>query len=609
MKLNFLDQNNMEGVKSHWIDWSKQRQNMVKQLISNGQIHIFENWELKGLSDIKKENLLCILEKVNQSYPGGICSYIDNGRKLFKESQLGKNPFEGFIPEQPDKVDLTKIDNFYSQMEKIGVQQFAEMGLVLVAGGLGERLGFDGIKIDITLETIQDTTYIKYFADNILAIERRANIQCSIPFIVMVSENTELKTRSSFVDNNYYGLKSSQVFFLKQELVPAFTNSQGKLALNGKYELIMKPHGHGDIHILLHQSGLAKKLKSDGINYLVFIQDTNGQVFNAVPAALGAAFDNNFDFLSLAVNRIPGEAVGGLAKLVKNKRYLTLNVEYNQLEPLLRDTVNPEGDIPNEEGFSIFPGNINVLVVNINSYVEILEQTKGVIAEFVNPKYEDTNRSIFKKPARLETMMQDLPKLYTSEQKVGVAVFDRIWSFSANKNKLDDALIKQKSGRPAESASTAEADFYEAGRMKLRYAGMHVEDAKSITVNGISFIPGPRVILSSNFAITLEEVKNRISGGFIGDEATLSLNGSDIKLDQVELKSNAALLISAVSGASVYVRGRFDNRGFERILLSKREMVDNNIPETVRMRGYRMVDRGALIYKFDKPGSYLIEGD
>lgn len=609
MKLNFLDQNNMEGVKSHWIDWSKQRQNMVKQLISNGQIHIFENWELKGLSDIKKENLLCILEKVNQSYPGGICSYIDNGRKLFKESQLGKNPFEGFIPEQPDKVDLTKIDNFYSQMEKIGVQQFAEMGLVLVAGGLGERLGFDGIKIDITLETIHDTTYIKYFADNILAIERRANIQCSIPFIVMVSENTELKTRSSFVDNNYYGLKSSQVFFLKQELVPAFTNSQGKLALNGKYELIMKPHGHGDIHILLHQSGLAKKLKSDGINYLVFIQDTNGQVFNAVPAALGAAFDNNFDFLSLAVNRIPGEAVGGLAKLVKNKRYLTLNVEYNQLEPLLRDTVNPEGDIPNEEGFSIFPGNINVLVVNINSYVEILEQTKGVIAEFVNPKYEDTNRSIFKKPARLETMMQDLPKLYTSEQKVGVAVFDRIWSFSANKNKLDDALIKQKSGRPAESASTAEADFYEAGRMKLRYAGMHVEDAKSITVNGISFIPGPRVILSSNFAITLEEVKNRISGGFIGDEATLSLNGSDIKLDQVELKSNAALLISAVSGASVYVRGRFDNRGFERILLSKREMVDNNIPETVRMRGYRMVDRGALIYKFDKPGSYLIEGD
>ena len=52
----------------------------------------------------------------------------------------------------------------------------------------------------------------------------------------------------------------------------------------------MKPHGHGDIHILLHQSGLAKKIKSDGINYLVFIQDTNGQVFNAVSSGAWCSF-------------------------------------------------------------------------------------------------------------------------------------------------------------------------------------------------------------------------------------------------------------------------------------------------------------------------------
>ena len=116
----------------------------------------------------------------------------------------------------------------------------------------------------------------------------------------------------------------------------------------------MKPHGHGDIHILLHQSGLAKKLKSDGINYLVFIQDTNGQVFNAVPTEALVQLLITILILSLAVNRIPGEAVGGLAKLVKNKKSLTLNVEYNQLEPLLRATVNPEGDIPNEEGFLFF---------------------------------------------------------------------------------------------------------------------------------------------------------------------------------------------------------------------------------------------------------------
>ena len=36
----------------------------------------------------------------------------------------------------------------------------------------------------------------------------------------------------------------------------------------------------------------------------------------------------------------------------------------------------------------------------------------GIIAEFVNPKYADAERRVFKKPTRLETMMQDLPKLF-----------------------------------------------------------------------------------------------------------------------------------------------------------------------------------------------------
>ena len=55
--------------------------------------------------------------------------------------------------------------------------------------------------------------------------------------------------------------------------------------------------------------------------------------------------------------------------------------------------------------------------------------------------------------------MQDLPKLYTSEQKVGVAVLIEFGLFQQTKNKLDDALIKQKSGRPAESAALQKPIF------------------------------------------------------------------------------------------------------------------------------------------------------
>lgn len=38
---------------------------------------------------------------------------------------------------------------------------------------------------------------------------------------------------------------------------------------------------------------------------------------------------------------------------------MVINVEYNQLDPLLRATGYPDGDVNDETGFSPFPGNIN----------------------------------------------------------------------------------------------------------------------------------------------------------------------------------------------------------------------------------------------------------
>ena len=186
-----------------------------------------------------------------------------------------------------------------------------------------------------------------------------------------------------------------------------------------------------------------------------------------MPAAIGASVEKGFDFNSIAVNCVPGEAVGALSKLVREEQTLTLNVEYNQLDPLLRATVSPEGDVPNAQGFSMFPGNINILLIKAASYVQILERTHGIIAEFVNPKYADASKTTFKKPTRLETMMQDLPKLFGPAESVGVTIFDRCWSFSANKNNTTDAAAKAAAGSPPESGSTAEADFYLAGRTRF----------------------------------------------------------------------------------------------------------------------------------------------
>lgn len=42
---------------------------------------------------------------------------------------------------------------------------------------------------------------------------------------------------------------------------------------------------------------------------------------------------------------------------------MVINVEYNQLDPLLRATGHPDGDVNCETGYSPFPGNINQVIL------------------------------------------------------------------------------------------------------------------------------------------------------------------------------------------------------------------------------------------------------
>ncbi len=124
---------------------------------------------------------------------------------------------------------------------------------------------------------------------------------------------------------------------------------------------------------------------------------------------LGVAERMDLEVNRLAVARKAKQAVGALTKLVhEDGREMTVNVEYNQLDPLLRATINPLGDVNDPTGCSPYPGNINQLLFQIEPYVKTLNRTDGVMPEFVNPKYTDASKNLFKKPTRLECMMQDL---------------------------------------------------------------------------------------------------------------------------------------------------------------------------------------------------------
>jgi UDP-sugar pyrophosphorylase len=182
-----------------------------------------------------------------------------------------------------------------------------------------------------------------------------------------------------------------------------------------------------------------------------------------LPSILGVSRKNNWQMNSVCVPRRPGEAMGAICKLVKEdgSGEMIINVEYNQLDSLLKAKFNPEGDVANEQGYSSFPGNTNTLLFKIPEYVQNLTKTGGVIPEFVNPKYANAERTLFKAPTRLECMMQDYPKLLEGgSAQVGFTMYDTWYCFSPAKNNVNDAKNCVAKGLPSFGAAQAEWDFY-----------------------------------------------------------------------------------------------------------------------------------------------------
>ena len=179
---------------------------------------------------------------------------------------------------------------------------------------------------------------------------------------------------------------------------------------------------------------------------------------------------------SVCVPRKPGEAMGAICRLVNENDAsdeLVINVEYNQLDSLLRQKWNKDGDVPNDQGYSQFPGNTNTLVFKIPEYVENLTRTGGVIPEFVNPKYADEARTTFKAPTRLECMMQDYPKLLQGgKDRVGFTMYEAWYCFSPAKNNCNDAIACFKKGLPSFAAASAEYDMYNWNIKMLELAGV-----------------------------------------------------------------------------------------------------------------------------------------
>jgi UDP-sugar pyrophosphorylase len=490
-------------------------------------------------------------------------------------------------------------DDAFNAYEAAGVAGFGKAAFVLVAGGLGERLGYGGIKVSLPTETTTGRCYLALYMEQILARQAVSNAAAGasdvVPLAIMTSGDTHDATVKLLADNGNFGAVEGQITIIKQEKVGAIYDNDGHLAPSDSdpYSLQTKPHGHGDVHALLLTSGLARKWADEGRTHVVFFQDTNALCFSVSVAALGVSIKEGYVFNSIAVPRKAKDAVGAVTKLVrKDGTSLTINVEYNQLEPMLKASGFPDGDVNDATGFSPFPGNINQLIIALPRYAEVLEASSGLVPEFVNPKYKDATKTTFKKPTRLECMMQDLPRNFTDADAVGFTQFPD-WTYSPVKNAMADAKAKMEAGVPGRSAAEGELEFYEAAARQLRAIGCAVAEPEPFTLaTAVGDLPlkvGPRIVFSADFAVTNAQLKERFptpADVKISANSTLVISG-DVVIRSLDL--DGALEVTAAPGNSGVVEGvTVSNAGFTIEPIASGAAVD----ESITIRGFT-INKGA----------------
>ena len=473
---------------------------------------------------------------------------------------------------------------------------------------LGERLGYGDIKIGLPTELATGTTYIAMYIETILAYQSRYAEGKKLPLCIMTSGDTNDKTVALLRENDYFGMDEDQITIVVQgQGVPALGDNDAHIALadGDPYDIQMKPHGHGDIHALLHSNGVAKSWLERGIKWNVFFQDTNGLAFHTLALSLGVSSKLGLIMNSITCPRKAKQAIGAITKLTKGDQERTINVEYNQLDPLLRATGHDEGDVNDPAtGFSPFPGNINQLLFNLESYVEVLERTKGVMPEFVNPKYKDAEKTVFKKPTRLECMMQDFPTTLEGDEaaRVGVTSLSSELCFSPVKNATADGVALQSKGTHPGVAATGEADQSNAVCEILRSIGCKVQQGGKITFSGIEFGSGPDCVLKPSFAACATEFKKKFpnpSAVKISGKSSLVLSGGGLVIESLNL--DGALVVECEDGASGTIRNlSVKNKGWVKV------SDETSKDEFIRMRGYRLSKLETEKIVFKQNGS--IEG-
>ena len=214
-----------------------------------------------------------------------------------------------------------------------------ELAVLVVAGGQGTRLGFDGPKGAFRLGPVSERTLFEQQAQKIHRLRQRLGKR--VPWYLMTSGATDDATRDLFAEKAFFGLPPEDVFFFRQPMVPAL-DFEGHLMLEDPSRIFECPNGHGGVLTALAESGALDHMERRGARSIFYYQVDNPLVPIGDPAYLGFHAAAGAEMSAKVIRkRSPDEKMGVIAGIDGRVGI----VEYTELDDEHRHQRDAAGEL------------------------------------------------------------------------------------------------------------------------------------------------------------------------------------------------------------------------------------------------------------------------
>lgn len=245
------------------------------------------------------------------------------------------------VIEPLDAIEVSEIQEKEEYFRTLGLDALraGKVGLVLLAGGQGTRLGFDKPKGMLNVGVTKELYLFEMLIRNLQKNTDAAGVP--VPLYIMTSLKNNADTVAFFEAHDFFGYPKDYISFFIQEMVPC-TDFNGKLLMESPSSICMSPNGNGGWYTSMYNCGILEDVRNRKLEWINVFSVDNVLQQIADPVFIGATLDSGCVSGAKVVRKAsPNEGVGVLC-LEDGRPSI---VEYYEMTEEMANLRKPNGDL------------------------------------------------------------------------------------------------------------------------------------------------------------------------------------------------------------------------------------------------------------------------